>query len=120
MRTFFVALGAAAALLAVAGCGGGSKVVLGASDAKAACQSSGVHAAALAAHAAAVNPVYAVLSADEGTLAATEADQEGALSDGSSADDNGLNALAGDSAIGSTADNNVIRDCLALGLPVPK
>ena len=43
---------------------------------------------------------------------------EGELSDGSSADDSGLGALAGSSAVGSSADNNVIRDCIALGLSV--
>ena len=90
----------------------------GQSDAAAACQSSGAHAAALATHAAAVNPRYAVLAGDEGALAANEANQEGELSDESSADDNGLGALAGASAVGSSADNNVIRDCMALGLSV--
>jgi hypothetical protein len=108
----------AASIVLLAGCGSSSKIVPGASDAASACKSGGVHAAALAAHAAAVNPRYAVLAADEGALAATEANTEGELSDGSSADDSGLGALAGSSAVGSSADNNVIRDCIALGLSV--
>jgi hypothetical protein len=113
-----LAAGAAASFVLLAGCGSGSKIVPGASDAATACKSSGVHAAALAAHAAAVNPRYAVLAADEGALAASEANTEGELSDGSSADDSGLGALAGASAVGSSADNNVIRDCMTLGLSV--
>jgi hypothetical protein len=92
--------------------------VLGQADAASACQSQGVHAAALAAHAAAVNVRFAALAADEGALAATEANQEGELSDGTGSDDSGLGALAGADAVGSSSDNNVVRDCIALGLPV--
>lgn len=113
-----LAAGTAASLLLLAGCGSSSKLVPGQSEAAAACQSGGVHAAALAAHAAAVNPRFAVLSADEGALAATEANQESELSDGSGSDDSGLSALAGATAIGSGADNKVLADCVALGLPV--
>jgi hypothetical protein len=113
-----LAAGTAASLILLAGCGSSSKLVPGASDAAAACKSGGVHAAALAAHAAAVNPRYAVLAADEGSLAASEANTEGELSDGTSAGDSGLGSLAGASAVGSSADNNVIRDCIALGLSV--
>lgn len=121
MRTTSIAAVVLASLLALAGCGGGgSKLVPGQAEAASACQSTGVHAAALAAHAAAVNPLYAVLSADEGALAATEATQTSELSDGTGSDDSGLGALAGATAIGSTADSNVIRDCAALGLPMAK
>jgi|SRR5580693_2435356 hypothetical protein len=113
-----LAAGVVALFLLLAGCGGNSKIVVGESDARAACQSTGVNAAALAAHAGAVNPLYATLAADEGALAASEANQEGELSDGTSSDDSGLSALAGADAVGSSADSNVIRDCMALGLPV--
>jgi hypothetical protein len=115
-----LAAGTAASLVLLAGCGSSAKLMPGESEAAAACQSSGVHAAALAAHAAAVNPRFAVLGADEGALAATEANQETELSDGSGSDDSGLGALAGASAVGSGADNKVIADCVALGLPVAK
>jgi hypothetical protein len=108
-----------AALMLAAGCGSGaSKVVPGASDAAAACKSGGVHAAALAAHAAAVNPTYAILAADEGALAATEANQQTELSDGTGTDDSGLSALTGATAVGSGAGDKVLRDCVALGFPV--
>jgi hypothetical protein len=117
MRRISLAVLAVLATLVVAGCGA-SKLEPGQSEAAAACKSSGVHAAALAAHAAAVNPKFAVLSADEGALAASEANQETELSDGSSSDDSGLGALSGALAIGSTAGNKVIADCVALGLPV--
>lgn len=104
----------------LAGCGSSSKVVPGQSDAATACQSGGVRAAALATHAAAVNPRFAVLAADEGALAASEAGQESELSDGTSSDDNGLGSLAGADAIGSGVDMKVLSDCVALGLPVAK
>jgi hypothetical protein len=105
------------ATLVLTGCGS-STVEPGKSEAAAACKTSGVRAAALAAHAAAVNPKFAVLSVDEGALAASEANQEGELSDGSGSDDSGLGALSGALAIGSTADNKVLSDCVALGLPI--
>ena len=119
MRTFTLAV-AAFSLVLVAGCGSSNKLVPGQSEAASACSSGGVQAAALAAHAAAVNPKFAVLAADEGALAATEANQESELSDGTSGDDSGLSALAGADAIGSSGDTKVISDCLALGLPVTK
>jgi hypothetical protein len=74
----------------------------------------------MASKAAAINPTYAVLAADEGALAATQANQEGELSDGTSTDDSGLGALTGASAVGSSGNLLVIRDCAALGLPVGK
>lgn len=114
------AAASAVSLVLLAGCGGSATVVPGKAAAASACQTGGVHAAALAAHAAAVNPEYAVLAADEGALAATEANQETELSDGSPSDDSGLSALAGADAIGSTGDMKVISDCVALGLPVAK
>jgi hypothetical protein len=116
-----LAVGTAASLILVAGCGAGSSTLVpGQSEAASACSSGGVHAAAMAAHAAAVNPKFAVLAADEGALAATEANQESELSDGTSTDDSGLGALAGSEAVGSSADTKVMSDCLALGLPVTK
>jgi hypothetical protein len=120
VRTPSIAAVVLVSLLALAGCGGASKVVAGQTDAAAACESGGVRAAALAAHAAAVNPRFSVLAADEGALSATEANQEGELSDGTGSDDSGLGALTGVTAIGSTASDNVIRDCVTLGLPVTK
>jgi hypothetical protein len=120
VRTSSIAAGVLLSLLALAGCGSASKVVPGQADAASACQSSGVQAAALSAHAAAVNPRYAVLAGDEGALAANEANQAGELADGSGSDDGGLGAVTGATAIGSAADDNVIRDCLALGLSVTK
>jgi hypothetical protein len=120
VRTSSIAAGVLLSLLALAGCGGSSKVVPGQADAASACQSSGVQAAALSAHAAAVNPRYAVLAGDEGALAANEANQAGELADGSGSDDGGLGAVTGATAIGSAADDNVIRDCIALGLSVTK
>jgi hypothetical protein len=120
VRTSSIATVILVSLLALAGCGSSSKVAPGHADAASACQSSGVQAAALSAHAAAVNPLYAVLAGDEGALAANEANQAGELSDGTGSDDSGLGALTGVTAIGSTASDNVIRDCTALGLPVTK
>jgi hypothetical protein len=109
----------AAALALVAGCGSSAaaKIVPGQTDAAAACQAQGVHAAGLATDAAAQNPLYAVLAADEGALAATEANQESELSDGDSTDDSGTTALTGVTADGSTAKIKVVTDCATLGLP---
>jgi hypothetical protein len=104
----------------LAGCGSSSKVVPGQADAATACQSGGVRAAALATHAADLNPRFSVLAADEGALAASEATQDSELSDGSASDDNGLGALAGADAIGSAPDMKVLSDCVSLGLPVAK
>jgi hypothetical protein len=103
-----------AALFVVAGCGGGTAVVAGKADAAAACKTSGVQAAALAAKAAAVNPTYAMLSADEGALAATQANQQTELSE--STDDSGL---VGVTTLTTPAGMKVVTDCTALGLPVP-
>jgi hypothetical protein len=115
-----LAAGTAASLVILAGCGSSSKLVPGQSDAAAACQSQGVHAAAMAAHAAAVNPLYAVLAADEGALAASEANEAGELSDGTSAGDSSVGSLAGADAVGSAPDIKVVTDCTTLGLPVSK
>jgi hypothetical protein len=118
-----LAAGTAASLILVAGCGGSSKLVPGQSEAASACQdstSSPVQAAALATHAAAVNPKFAVLAADEGALAASEANEEGELSDGTSAGDSSVGSLAGADAIGSGPDIKVVTDCTTLGLSVSK
>jgi hypothetical protein len=122
MRIVLLAAGTAASVVLLAGCGGGggaANLVPGQSDAAAACQAQGVHAAGLATDAAAQNPIYAALAADEGALAATLANQESELSDGSSADDNGLGSLSSGETAGSSADVKVVSDCVALGLPVP-
>ncbi|HEX3822880.1 MAG TPA: hypothetical protein VHV79_00260 [Mycobacteriales bacterium] len=117
-----LAAGTVASVVLLAGCGGdggAAKLVPGQSDAAAACQAQGVHAAGLATDAAAQNPLYAALAADEGALAATQANQESELSDGDSTDDNGLGSLAGGETAGSSAGVKVVSDCVSLGLPVP-
>jgi hypothetical protein len=119
MRIGLLAAGAAASLVLLSGCGSSAagKIVPGQPDAAAACQAQGVHAAGLATDAAAQNPLYAALAADEGALAATEANQESELSDGDSTDDSANSALAGVTADGSTAKIKVVSDCATLGLP---
>jgi hypothetical protein len=119
VRTFLLAAAAAASLVLISGCGGGSasSVVPGHADAAAACQSQGVHAAGLATDAAAQNPLFAPLAADEAALAATQANQESELSDGDSTDDNGLGTLTTAGTAGTSANFKVVTDCATLGLP---
>jgi hypothetical protein len=110
-------LALAGLLMVLAGCGS-SAPPAGQAQAAAACKSSGSSAATLASQAAAANPKYATLSVDETALAASEAGQENALSDGNSTDDSGLGALAGADSIGSSGDMKVLGDCVSLGLSV--
>ena len=111
----------AALLLAVAattaGCGGHA-FTPGKSDAAAACKGSGSAAALAATKAAAVNPSYATLAADENALAAGESTQTADLSDGTASDDAGVGAIAAGVDLGSAAQQKVIADCVSLGLPV--
>ncbi|HTW20966.1 MAG TPA: hypothetical protein VME70_12235 [Mycobacteriales bacterium] len=117
MRTTLAAVLCAASLALVAGCGH-STPAPGAAQAASACQSGGAQAASLADQAAKLNGKYVQLATDENALAANEASQEQAESDGSSSDDSGLDALAGAESMGSSADLKVIKDCVSLGLSV--
>jgi len=101
---------AAGAALALAGCGG-SQVPPGRALAAKACHSSGTTAADLASQAAAANDKYAKLAADEHAAAASEATQNNELGGG-----NG--ALVGALSIGSSNGDQVLTDCVSLGLPV--
>ncbi|HVW81618.1 MAG TPA: hypothetical protein VHB69_11850 [Mycobacteriales bacterium] len=99
-----------AAVAGVAGCGGGSKEPPGHALAAKACQSAGQQAADYATQAAAANPVYATLAADERAAALQEA-QAGAaagLGSGTAAQ------LLGAQGVGF----KVIGDCASLGLAV--
>ena len=102
----------------VTGCGGGHPIMPGETDAKAACQGSGSAAALAATKAAAVNPAYARLAADENALATKQSTQMAELSDDNPADDAGLGAVTAGVDIGSAAQQQVVADCVALGLPV--
>jgi hypothetical protein len=106
------------AVAAVSGCGGGHPVSSGQSDAASACRGAGSAAALAATRAAAVNPSYATLAADENAVAASESTQVTDLSDGTATDDAGAGALAASLDLGSAARQKVIADCVALGLPV--
>jgi hypothetical protein len=101
----------------LAGCGS-SKPVAGAAQAKLACASSGALAASDAAQAAAVNPKFVTLAQDEQAQAASEATTASELSDGSSGDDSGDDALAGTEGLATTGNFKIITDCVSLGLPV--
>ena len=114
-RALAVAFVAAAA---VSGCGGGHAITPGQADAAAACRGSGSAAALAATKAAAVNPGFSTLAADENALAASESTQVADLSDGTTADDAGTGALASGLDLGSAARQKVIADCVSLGLPV--
>ena len=70
--------------------------------------------------AAAVNPGYATLAADETAVAAGESTQVSNLSDGDTGDDAGVSALASSVDIGTAARQKVIADCMELGLPVAR
>lgn len=100
----------------VAGCGGGHAFSPGQAEAAAACRGSGSAAALAATKAAAVNPSFATLAADENALAASESTQVSDLSDGSS--DSSTAALVAGVDLGSAARQKVIADCVSLGLPV--
>ena len=80
-----------------------------------ACQSSGSAAAGFAQRAAAANGKYAGLSVDEQALATQQATQSAELSDGSGS---GSGSLEQDEAIGTSAGQKVLADCVSLGLPV--
>jgi hypothetical protein len=101
-----------AATFALAGCGH-SAPAAGQDLAAQACKSSGLQAAQLASRAAAQNPKYASLSADESALAVAEAQTQTELSDGT---DNG--GLVGAEGLGTPGSIKVITDCTQLGLPV--
>jgi hypothetical protein len=113
-----VAVACAAAAVAIAGCGGGHAFTPGKDDAAAACKGSGSAAALAATRAAAVNPGYSTLAADENALAASEANQSADLSDGDPADDAGVGAVTSAVDLGSPARQKVIADCFNLNLPV--
>lgn len=100
---------------AVAGCGGGHAFTPGQSEAAAACRGNGSAAALAATKAAAVNPSFATLAADENALAASDATQAADVSDGS--DDSVTAALVSGLDLGSPARQKVLADCVALGLP---
>lgn len=104
--------------LALSACGASSAPPAGQVQAAAACKTGGSQAATLASQAAAVNPKYATLAADEHALAANEATQQNVLSDGNSTDDSGLGDLTGANALGSPASLKVLSDCTSLGLSV--
>jgi len=116
-RALGLALSATAVAAALTGCGGGHAFTPGQAQAAAACQGSGSAAALAATKAAAVNPSFAALAADENALAGSEAQQTQTLSDGSS-DDAGAAALVSGVDLGSAARQKVIADCASLGLPV--
>jgi hypothetical protein len=103
------------ATIAFTGCGGGHPLTPGQADAAAACSGSGSTAALAATRAAAVNPGFSTLAADENALAAGESTQSAEISDGTATD---ADAVASSLDLGSAARQKVIADCLALGLPV--
>jgi hypothetical protein len=105
---------------AAAACGSGHALTPGKSDAAAACRGTGAAAAAAATRAAAVNPGFSTLAADENALAAGEATQIEELSDGDPGDDAGVSATVAGVDLGSAARQKVIADCVQLGLPVTR
>jgi hypothetical protein len=108
----------AVATIALAGCGGGHAITPGQANAAAACKGSGSAAALAATKAAAVNPSFATLAADENALAAADSSQAADLSDGSASDDAGVGEVASAIDLGSPAKQKVIADCFNLGLPI--
>lgn len=118
LRTAIRWVGTALAAVTLAGCGGGHASTPGKADAAAACRGSGSPAATAATKAAAVNPSYATLAADENALAAGESSQAADLSDGDPSDDAGVGSVASAVELGSPARQKVIADCFQLGLPV--
>ena len=118
MRTLASSLAGVAAAATIAGCGGSHALTPGQADAAAACRESGSAAALAATKAAAVNPGFSALAADENTLAASESTQSAEISDGITADDANAGAVAAGVDIGSAGRQKVVADCVALGLPV--
>jgi len=118
VRSALPQLAAVVAALAIAGCGGGHAFSPGQADAAAACQGTGSAAALAATKAAAVNPGFSTLAADENALATTDATQAADVSDGSDA--SGTNAIVSGLDLGTAARQKVIADCIALGLPVTR
>jgi hypothetical protein len=107
------------ALLGAAATGCGSHAVpAGQTLAAQACQSSGAAAAADAAAAARVNPKYAGLAADEQADASHQVAQQQELSDGESQDDSGLGSFTRAESLGTSSGQQVLADCVGLGLPV--
>jgi hypothetical protein len=102
----------------LAGCGGGHAVTPGQGQAAAACRGTGSAAALAATKAAAVNPGYSTLAADENAVAASEAPQVSDITDGDPTDDPGAAAVAAGIDMGSAARQKVIQDCFDLNLPV--
>ena len=113
-----VAIGLVAA--AATACGGGHALTPGQDQAAIACRSTGTTAALAATRAAAVNPAFATLAADENALATSQAPQVADLSDGDPTDDADVGAVAAGVGLGSAAQQKVIADCMNLGLPVTK
>ncbi len=100
------------------GCGGGHAITPGQDQAALACRSTGTTAALAATRAAAVNPTFTTLAADENALATSQAPQAAAISDGDPTDDADVGAVAAGVGLGSPAQQKVIADCMDLGLPV--
>ena len=100
------------------GCGGGHAFTPGQDQAAAACRGSGSAAALAATKAAAVNPAFSTLAADENALAASQAPQAADISDADPTDDASVGAVAAGVTLGSEAQQKVIHDCINLGLPV--
>jgi len=107
---------AVAALVAagLAGCGGGHAFSPGQADATAACQGIGAQAAVAASRAAAKNPAYSTLAADETALMASDSTQAASVDDGTG----DAASLAAGVDIASPAHQKVIADCMSLGLPI--
>ena len=103
---------------AATACGGGHAITPGQDQAALACRSTGTTAALAATRAAAVNPAFAPLAADENALATSEAPQVADLSTGDPADDADVGAVAAGVDLGSAGRQKVIADCMNLGLPV--
>lgn len=101
-------------------CGGGHALTPGQDQAALACRSTGTTAALAATRAAAVNPAFSTLAADENALATSQAPQVAALSDGDTTDDADVGAVAAGVDLGSPARQKVIADCMNLGLPVTR
>ena len=121
MRNVGTVLGSALAVAAaavVSGCGGGHAFTPGQAEAAAACRGSSSQAALAATKAAAVNPGYSTLAADENALAASESTQASELSDGTAADAASAGSVASSIDLGSPARQKVIADCYNLGLRV--
>src|SRR3954454_15407531 len=118
LATTFRTMTLAGALVLMSGCGGGHALTPGHDKAAAACRGTGSQAALAATQAAAVNPGYTTLAADENALAASEAPQQAALSDGDPADDASVGSVTSSLDLGSAARQKVIADCYNLGLRV--